>query len=375
MNDADELTAVARLRNHIGYQLDLTDAEHRLADEIAADTGRSPVGPGGPRRRQRNPGGFTRPLPKRTRAPRRRVAIGAVASAAAMAAAGALIVALPHVRGPAAHRPSPGRQTPAAGSPGSSPPTRLGPARTEAELVAYSSAAAATAQLPGPHQWLYQKTVNATADARTGRMLRPPLKGMTAEAWWRADGQFVANRYDRRLHIQSMRGSTISDWPSIGLSYLRSLPSTPARLEAVITANIARDIRRYGRASALAGQTPRELVFSNIQGLLEDVPVLPPSLRAGLYGVLARLPDVHFDNSATDMAGRSGVAFRIAAHGLETEIIINRKTYAFMGVEMIAVKSFTQVATDGTYHFRKGGVYDALAVLQTGVVDHAGQRP
>jgi len=42
---------------------------------------------------------------------------------------------------------------------------------------------------------------------------------------------------------------------------------------------------------------------------------------------------------------------------------------------MIAVKSFTQVATDGTYHFRKGGLYQALAVLQTGVVDHAGQRP
>jgi hypothetical protein len=29
------------------------------------------------------------------------------------------------------------------------------------------------------------------------------------------------------LHYQSMRGSTISDWPSIGLSYLGSLPTTP----------------------------------------------------------------------------------------------------------------------------------------------------
>jgi len=46
-----------------------------------------------------------------------------------------------------------------------------------------------------------------------------------------------------------------------------------------------------------------------------------------------------------------------------------------MGVDMITVKSFTQVASDGTYHFSKGGVYDALAVLETGVVDHAGQRP
>lgn len=292
-----------------------------------------------------------------------------------MAAAGALIVALPHVRGPAAHQPAPGRQTPTAGGPGSSPPIRLGPARTEAELVAYSSAAAATAQLPGPHQWLYQKTVNATADARTGQALRPPLKGTTAEAWWRADGQFVADRFGRRLHYQSMRGSTISDWPSIGLSYLRSLPTTPARLQAVITANIARDIRRYGRASALAGQTPRELVFANIQGLLEDVPVLPPPLRAGLYGVLARLSYVHFNSSATDMTGRNGVAFSISGHGLETEIIINRRNFTFMGVDMITVKSFTQVASDGTYHFSKGGVYDALAVLETGVVDHAGQRP
>src|SRR5258706_15688983 len=100
MNDADELTAVARLRNHIGHQLDLTDAQHRLADGIAADTGRPPVAPGGPRRHPRNPRGFPRPLPKPIRAPRRRGAIGAVASAAAVPPAGRPIVASPHPRGP-----------------------------------------------------------------------------------------------------------------------------------------------------------------------------------------------------------------------------------------------------------------------------------
>jgi hypothetical protein len=109
--------------------------------------------------------------------------------------------------------------------------------------------------------------------------------------------------------------------------------------------------------------------------LLEDVPVLPPALRAGLYGALAKLPSVHFVSSAADLAGRSGVAFWMAEHGLRFEIIINRRTYAFMGTDTIAVTSHTETGTDGTYQYVKGGLYDALAVLQTGIVDHAGHRP
>ena len=371
MTDVDELATLARLRDNVGLRLDLTGAQDRLAAEI--DDARSRAGAAQPRRR---PG--IRSLPARTLPAgqrRHRAWTRVLAAAAAAAAAGALIVALPHIRGPAGHHPVPGRHTPPAGGPSPSATLQPRSARTAAELVAYSSAAAATAQRPRPSQWLYQKTVSATADARKGQELRPPLHGTTTETWWRADGQVVADRYDGSLHYESMRGSTISDWPSTGLAYLRSLPTTPSRLEAVITANIARTIRRYGRAGALAGLTRQEAVVANIQGLLEDVPVLPAALRAGLYGVLARLPYVHFDTSATDMTGRHGVAFWTAGLGLETQIIINPRTYAFMGVDTIAVRSFTQVATDGTYHFKKGALYDATAVLRTGVVDHAGQHP
>jgi hypothetical protein len=367
MTDVDELATLARLRTNVGLRLDLTGAEDRLAAEIA-DAARSRAGAAQP-----TPGRAART--PRSGQRRHRAVTGVLAAAAAVAAASALIVAPPQVRGPAGHRHASGRNTPAAGRPNSAATVHPRSARTAAELVAYSSAAAATAQRPGPRQWLYQKTVSATADARTGHELRPPLHGTTAETWWRADGRVVADRYDRRLHYQSMRGSTISDWPSTGLAYLSSLPTTPPQLEAVITANITRTIRRYGRAGALAGLTRHEAVVANIQGLLEDVPVLPAALRAGLYGVLAHLPYVHFDTSATDMTGRHGVAFWTAGHGLETQIVINPRTYAFMGVDTIAVKSFTQVATDGTYHFKKGGLYDATAVLQTGVVDHAGQHP
>ncbi len=52
--------------------------------------------------------------------------------------------------------------------------------------------------------------------------------------------------------------------------------------------------------------------------------VLPPTLLAGLYGVLARDPAVHFDRSVTGLAGRVGVGFYTVQEGfLKEEIVIN----------------------------------------------------
>src|SRR5258708_5818464 len=183
MNDVDELTAVARLRNHVGHQLDLAGAERRLAAEITADAAGS-RGAAPARRHRRNQRRVTGVPRMRILEPRNWVAIGT--TAAVLAAAGAALVALPHVRGQAAHRPASEGQTPAAGVSGSPGSVHLGPALTEAELVSYSTAAAPTTHVPGPGHCLYQRSVSAVADARKGQVLRPPLRGTTDETWWRA---------------------------------------------------------------------------------------------------------------------------------------------------------------------------------------------
>lgn len=104
--------------------------------------------------------------------------------------------------------------------------------------------------------------------------------------------------------------------------------------------------------------------------------VLPPRLPAGLYGVLAQLHGVHFDRSATDLAGRTWQAFYILQEGyIKNEIIVNPKTYAYMGQQQIAIRARTCRATDGVRHVSKGHVLGWSAVLSSGIVQHAGDGP
>jgi RNA polymerase sigma factor (sigma-70 family) len=77
-------------------------------------------------------------------------------------------------------------------------------------------------------------------------------------------------------------------WPSASYPYLESLPTNPARLTALIKANLKAEPDPIG-----ADGEGNVGVFNAIQALMENV-VLPPRLLAGLYGVQARDPAVRF---------------------------------------------------------------------------------
>lgn len=244
------------------------------------------------------------------------------------------------------------------------------PAATAAELVAYATRhAAAEGFDPRPRQWLYTDILTSVSS-----------KAVSSQLWFRLDGAGIAYLRDGRLITHGMvggpfmRGMMTFDWPSVRYSYLESLPTTPARLTAVIKSNLRADKDNPMRMNPVDGGLA---VFKAVEALEQDVVVLPPRLQAGLYGVLARDPAVHFHPSVTDYAGRRGAAFSASLDNGHTEdlIVVSTRTYAYMGGEEVALRAFTQTLNDGTHHYRKGQVLAINAVLNAGIVQRAGQRP
>jgi hypothetical protein len=307
-----------------------------------------------------------------------------LACAAALAVGGAAVLVTDlagHVPGDrhGSGRPASGVPVPSAGSGnGQHGSVTLGRARTEAQLVDYATraAAAAPAFLPGPHQWVYVKTEVATSSAGGGGFLfGPPNERLIGRAWTRVDQLRFASYLHGKLRFSpGGPGATLAGWKSIGPAYLDSLPTSPARLEAVILANNSDPhMPRY------AGPDKDYTIFNAIFALMSDGQTegtwIPPKLEAAMYRVLARLPGVHFD-ATTDLAGRPGMGFYMLPGGWEKqELVINPVTYAYMGDEWVAVKAHTAVGADGTRYIRRGQVLGWSALLKTAVVQHAGQLP
>ncbi len=371
----DELTMVARLRDDVPG-IDLAGPDRRLADEILAAAVAS-GGPGRAREPRDGPGGRQTAMPQRTAVPRpgprRRVVVaGALAAAAAVAAAAVVI----SVARPAATAPGP------TAAPAHAHAPAPGPVTTAAQLVAYATRAAAAAPAfnPKPDDWVYAKTLQATSSGPQGGMLFGPPDGKAVEQGWvRVDGRQQAALEHGKLVFSRLLparagGATPGGWPDASYRYLDSLPSSPAKLKAVIEAGLK--AQNYVVGSGNIG------VFNAIQALMENV-VLPLKLRASLYGVLASDPAVHFDRRVTDFAGQAGVAFYTHQEGyLTIEIVISPRTYAYMGDRYVAYRArnlpsaVNNGVPSGPYiHINKGQITGETAVLESGIVAHAGQVP
>lgn len=343
MNDIDQLSVVSDLEaGHLVSE----DAFAELADQIAAHPRKAPSG-----LRWRPIG-----LP-----------VAAAVAAAALVAGGILAV----------H----GQSARSGASAASSSAVR--PATTAAQLVAYATRNAASESFnPQPDQWLYTDILASTSTHHgRGTAFESPFRPVSTPLWERLDGAGIAYLRDGKLVTHGVVGGpfahsvSVFGWPDLRYSYLESLPSSPARLTAIIESNLrAQD---HSRAFP-AGMVPADsgtAVFEAVQTLLSNVVVLPPRLQAGLYGVLAHDPAVRFHSSVTDYAQQRGAAFSASEDNDENLIVVNPRTFAYMGSEQVSLRTFTQTENDGTYHFRKGQVLGLQAVLSAGIVQHPGQRP
>jgi hypothetical protein len=246
----------------------------------------------------------------------------------------------------------------------SSPPVlgfRPGPsqglATSAARLVDYAARAAALAPafVPGPREWMYRDLLE-TGGPFGSRRVR--------EVTWLQIGTDRAASLDHGKLSHGVgpggpRGAQVKGWPGTWSNlyrYLAALPARPAALRHVVLAN------NHSRPAA---------AFRAIMALMTDFP-LPPRFQAELYAVLAGLPGMRFDPSATDAAGRHGIGLYIIQDGfLKQEIIINPRTYTYMGMLWVVVKTHNKYGR----HLRKGSIQGWTAILGTGIVQRAGQLP
>jgi hypothetical protein len=165
-------------------------------------------------------------------------------------------------------------------------------------------------------------------------------------------------------------------------SYLQSLPTTPAALRSVIVHNMEQLPPEVKKGPTLFGEpaiTGNYGEWYLIQETLDGT-ILPPKLLAAVYGILARDPAVHFVKSVTDNVGQTGVGFYAMEGVWKYEIMINPSTYAYMGVNSVAVASWSRHWTrDGVTHtgitVKKGEDKGWTDLVASGIVQHPGQTP
>jgi hypothetical protein len=238
----------------------------------------------------------------------------------------------------------------------------LGVASNAIELVRYSTRSAATTPVfvPDPQDWEYVEVRYGSHNA-----IGP---GGVAETWLQVGGKRYAARWDHGKLTNSVGPGTggLNGWPvTVNLAniyqYLASLPTQPAALRKVILAS------NHGSSAS---------AFTAIQGLFGNLP-LPTRFEAELYTALVGLPGVHFTGDALDAASRHGVGLYIAQDGGADEIIINPRTYAYMGSTDLTLHGSPSINAVLAHPVSgpSATISESAAVLNSGIVSQAGKTP
>ncbi|MGW4727172.1 CU044_5270 family protein [Streptomyces sp. NPDC004291] len=297
---------------------------------------------------------------------RRRFSVGLLVVPVAACAVVAGVVVVAPGEGPAG---PPGRVS--AGQPGPSDAVRF-----------LSGAALAAAAAPAPEvrpgEYVYVKSLVAYAgrDAAGGPAVLPPARAR--EVWLSADSSRPgllreAGAADTPLGSPGPvyeldgpgaepRKSTLgAEPPSVTRpthAYVAALPTEP---EALL-----RLVREQTRGAEGSGGGADQRAFTAIGTLLAET-WAPPEVTAALYRAAALIPGVAVLPSATDAAGREGVAVARTAHGEQTQWIFDRTTSAFLGERTVLVES--------TPAGRAGTVLGVSAVLVKGAASAPGELP
>lgn len=246
----------------------------------------------------------------------------------------------------------------------------------------------------GPQQWGYVKSLRARTRTDGGEWLRGrPKATHTHEQWRRLDDTAFATVDKGKLRIH--RGSEFE----VSYPYLLALPTDAdqllARIYETVDAENARNraslLRSMRERAENRGKTPEEArrlaekslprftsqhrdrwAFQLIALGMGDA-ALPPRLRAAMYGAMARIPGVGYEDTASDLLKRRGITLYHVMDGyLRDEIFIDPETYEYLGYRTIVVKDHR----DGPFGIMKmGEIHRWDALIEAAVVGKAGQRP
>jgi hypothetical protein len=237
----------------------------------------------------------------------------------------------------------------------------LGVAGNAVELVDYAtrSAASTSAFVPGPQDWAYFE--NFYGLSSTGG----PDETGEAQTWQQVGTRsFAASWHHGGLTYGAGGGpgAQLIGWPGPNWTtmyqYLATLPAQPAALRKIILAN------NDGDPAA---------AFTAIENLSGNFP-MSARFQAELYAVLVSLPGVGFARRAVDAAGRPGIGLYLVHDGRLDAVIVNPRSYVYMGGVSIAVEggqSYDALLANPD----SGTVLESTALLNSGIVSRPGQVP
>ncbi|GGV87227.1 hypothetical protein GCM10010294_68880 [Streptomyces griseoloalbus] len=251
------------------------------------------------------------------------------------------------------------------GSPGA--PLNVPPASAASvELLERAALAAATTPQTKVRagQYSYVKTVGHTSvlsETRAGEMelLR---ENEVMEQWTSVDGS------ERTLQRKDGNDNLLAGTPGGGnlntptYNFLAALPADPGAL----LKRIRDDAEKNHGTGSDSTTGPDQEAFVTIGDLLRNG-ITPPETTAALYRTAALIPGVDVVPDAVDAAGRNGVAVARTHDGERTEWIFDKSTARLLGERTVLVE-------DNAWG-KAGTVVTSVAVINSGIVDEAGQNP
>jgi len=193
-------------------------------------------------------------------------------------------------------------------------------------LATRAAAAALSGPAASPGQWVYRNCVVVATPASAANPV-------TVERWATADNGTAAAWIGGQLETgpctwpvspasETMKSPIIQ--PAISYGSLSSLPAKPRALIALLGKTPVRRARAWRAGHAF------ELIAELFQSYL-----MPPQPAAQMYRALGQIRGVRADEHAVDVAGRPGSGFLLTGTGGNQEIIIDPRTYQFVGYQFL----------------------------------------
>jgi hypothetical protein len=319
---------------------------------------------------------ITAPAP--SKATRRRILIGGLATAGLATGLAALIIA------PTAKVGS-NQPVPTTKFRSDQPITLMG--ATEVFTQAAKAASAQPDLKPRPDQFVYTESRNQQAS-----LPGQPGGAIKRKVWLSADGTH-AGLLDQQGSPNTMRLWLCDNQHQVKTGKdklpppvdLKNPPRDCANTPAY-NKNLPTDptlMRKWLYRNSKGGNPPDVQAFRTVGDTIRESYIAPKALSA-MFTAAAKIPGVTVTRNAVDSAGRKGIAVGQTWNGLRQELIFTPKTYQLLGEREVFSNdpSFkpsggkpSAPSTEKGPKVKEGTVLYTSATLQTAVVDKAGQPP
>ncbi|MEV5707403.1 CU044_5270 family protein [Actinoallomurus sp. NPDC052274] len=244
-----------------------------------------------------------------------------------------------------------------------------GPVANAAEALDRAAAAADSRPFtpPRPDQWIYIELRIRTTAKESGVATGGPYRTIVRRSWERGDGKKSARVENGQVKIFNEFSRTVppSDYPS-----LAALPTDP---DALLRWVDAQNGAKPGSEGAY------QFDFETLNVILREN-LLPPRTEAAIFRAMKKIPGVVLVDNSADAAGRPAIALgRIAEGWLHEEVMLDPKTYAYLGERAISIKGHTSRGagddpTAAVTYVKKGVLQNLTVRTGAGIVDEPGRR-